>query len=68
MTVKYFPHVKDFYNVFYPLVGPVPDKYKNKSMFKDKKLNRLWEKAELSGFTGDELSKIKKQIKRSKFH
>lgn len=45
----------------------MPDKYKNKSMFKDKKLNRLWEKAELSGFTGDELSEYEEGVKRLKF-
>lgn len=29
------------------------NKYMNKSLFKDKKLNKLWEKAEASGFTGN---------------
>lgn len=28
------------------------DKHINKSLFKDKKLNKLWDKAERSGFTG----------------
>lgn len=28
------------------------DKYLNKYLFKDKKLNKLWEKAESAGFTG----------------
>ena len=28
------------------------DEHINKSLFKDKKLNKLWEKAERSGFTG----------------
>jgi hypothetical protein len=28
------------------------DEYINKSLFKDKKLNKLWDKAERSGFTG----------------
>lgn len=27
--------------------------YINKSLFKDKKLNKLWEKAEVAGFTGN---------------
>lgn len=41
--------------------GPV-DNYKNKSLFKDKKLNRLWEKAEVSGFTPDELNALKEEF------
>lgn len=28
------------------------DEHINKSLFKDKKLNKLWDKAERSGFTG----------------
>ncbi|KAJ8920467.1 hypothetical protein NQ315_005335 [Exocentrus adspersus] len=31
------------------------DKHINKSLFKDKKLNKLWEKAETAGFTHEEL-------------
>lgn len=41
--------------------GPV-DNYKNKSLFKDKKLNKLWEKAEVSGFTPDELNALKEEF------
>lgn len=36
-----------------PLTGTVSDRYLNKSLFKDKKLNKLWDKAENSGFTGN---------------
>lgn len=38
------------------------DKYINKSLFKDKKLNKLWEKALLAGFSKDELSALKEEF------
>jgi len=36
--------------------------YQNKSLFKDKKLNKLWEKAEVSGFTPEELNALKEEF------
>lgn len=39
------------------------DYYNNKvGTFKDKKLNRLWDKAEVAGFTPDELDNLKKEF------
>lgn len=38
------------------------DKYINKSLFKDKKLNKLWEKAETAGFTNEELAALKEEF------
>lgn len=38
------------------------DTHLNKSMFKDKKLNRLWEKAELAGFTSEEMKALKEEF------
>jgi hypothetical protein len=39
------------------------DNYKNKSLFKDKKLNKLWERAEISGgFTPEELQTLKEEF------
>lgn len=38
------------------------EKYKNKSLFKDKKLNKLWDKAEVSGFTPEELQALKEEF------
>ncbi|XP_022210975.1 alpha-2-macroglobulin receptor-associated protein [Drosophila obscura] len=38
------------------------ERHKNKSLFKDKKLNRLWEKAEVSGFTSEELKSLKQEF------
>lgn len=38
------------------------DNYKNKSLFKDKKLNRLWEKAEVSGLSPEELTILKQEF------
>lgn len=38
------------------------DSYKNKSLFKDKKLNKLWERAELGGFTPEELQALKEEF------
>lgn len=38
------------------------DAYKNKSQFKDKKLNKLWEKAELAGLSADELNTLKEEF------
>lgn len=51
----------DAYKEFKPFQGPV-DNYKNKSLFKDKKLNRLWEKAEVAGFTPEELEILKQEF------
>lgn len=36
--------------------------YLNKSLFRDKKLNQLWSKAESSGFTADELKALKEEF------
>ncbi|XP_060527178.1 alpha-2-macroglobulin receptor-associated protein [Cylas formicarius] len=38
------------------------DKHINKSLFKDKKLNKLWEKAEVSGFSLEELAALKEEF------
>lgn len=38
------------------------DSYMNKSLFKDKKLNRLWEKAETAGFTQKELDALREEF------
>lgn len=38
------------------------DNYMNKSTFRDKKLNKLWDKAEVSGFTPDELKALKEEF------
>lgn len=42
--------------------GPVDEKFRNKSLFKDKKLNKLWEKAEVSGFSPQELAALKEEF------
>ncbi|XP_052888462.1 alpha-2-macroglobulin receptor-associated protein [Anopheles moucheti] len=38
------------------------DTYKNKSLFKDKKLNKLWDKAEAAGFTTEELDALREEF------
>ncbi|CAH0553413.1 unnamed protein product [Brassicogethes aeneus] len=38
------------------------DKHINKSLFKDKKLNKLWLKAEIAGFTAEELQALKEEF------
>ncbi|XP_037808616.1 alpha-2-macroglobulin receptor-associated protein-like [Lucilia sericata] len=38
------------------------ERHINKSLFKDKKLNKLWEKAEVSGFTAEELNSLKQEF------
>ncbi|XP_023944367.2 alpha-2-macroglobulin receptor-associated protein isoform X2 [Bicyclus anynana] len=38
------------------------DSYINKSLFKDKKLNMLWAKAEASGFTSEELAALREEF------
>ncbi|XP_059058563.1 alpha-2-macroglobulin receptor-associated protein isoform X2 [Achroia grisella] len=38
------------------------DDHINRSLFKDKKLNQLWAKAEASGFTSEELSALKEEF------
>lgn len=46
-----------------PYEGKVKtDNYKNKSLFKDKKLNKLWERAELGGFSQEELQTLKEEF------
>lgn len=61
--LEHFEEVNDpsKYKLHKPLSGPT-DKYLNKSLFKDKKLNKLWEKAEASGFTAEELMALKEEF------
>uniref|UniRef100_A0A182R8A4 Alpha 2-macroglobulin receptor-associated protein n=1 Tax=Anopheles funestus TaxID=62324 RepID=A0A182R8A4_ANOFN len=42
--------------------GTKKDAYKNKSLFKDKKLNKLWDKAEAAGFTTEELDALREEF------
>ncbi|XP_050070274.1 alpha-2-macroglobulin receptor-associated protein [Anopheles maculipalpis] len=42
--------------------GTKKDTYKNKSLFKDKKLNKLWDKAETAGFTKEELDALREEF------
>lgn len=39
------------------------DEYRNRSLFKDKKLNKLWEQAEVSGLSADELGSLKEEFR-----
>ncbi|XP_072385722.1 alpha-2-macroglobulin receptor-associated protein [Diabrotica undecimpunctata] len=43
-------------------LNEVSDKHINKSIFKDKKLNKLWEKAEKAGFTTEELLALREEF------
>lgn len=53
----------ELYKKHKPYEGKVKsDNYKNKSLFKDKKLNKLWERAELGGFSSDELEALKEEF------
>ncbi|CRK92374.1 CLUMA_CG005913, isoform A [Clunio marinus] len=53
----------ELYKKHKPYEGKVKtDNYKNKSLFKDKKLNKLWERAEIGGFTPDELQTLKEEF------
>ncbi|XP_045449241.1 alpha-2-macroglobulin receptor-associated protein isoform X1 [Melitaea cinxia] len=45
-----------------PSYNSAMDGYINKSLFKDKKLNMLWAKAEASGFTSEELSALREEF------
>ncbi|RZF49111.1 hypothetical protein LSTR_LSTR008397 [Laodelphax striatellus] len=45
-----------------PLTGQKSDTHLNKSLFKDKKLNKLWEKAEVAGFTTEELFALREEF------
>lgn len=38
------------------------DKHINRSIFKDKKLNKLWEKATMAGFNKDELAALQEEF------
>lgn len=44
-----------------PFEGKVRN-YENKSLFKDKKLNKLWDKVEVSGFTPEEMQLLKAEF------
>lgn len=46
---------------FKPL-NEASDKHVNKSLFKDKKLNKLWQKAETAGFTPEELLALREEF------
>lgn len=46
---------------FKPL-NEASDKHINKSLFKDKKLNKLWQKAETAGFTQEELLALREEF------
>ncbi|XP_075231111.1 alpha-2-macroglobulin receptor-associated protein [Lycorma delicatula] len=61
--LEHFEEVNDpsKYKAHKPLSGP-SNKFLNKSLFKDKKLNKLWEKAEASGFTAEELMALKEEF------
>jgi alpha-2-macroglobulin receptor-associated protein len=53
----------ELYKKHKPYEGKVKsDNYKNKSLFKDKKLNKLWERAELGGFSPEELQTLKEEF------
>ncbi|VVD05014.1 alpha-2-macroglobulin receptor-associated protein isoform X2 [Leptidea sinapis] len=45
-----------------PKFNSASEKFINKSLFKDKKLNMLWAKAEASGFTTEELAALKEEF------
>lgn len=45
-----------------PAYNSAMDGYINKSLFKDKKLNMLWSKAEASGFTSEELAALREEF------
>lgn len=61
--LEYFDDTQDpeKYKPYKAYSGKV-DSYMNKSLFKDKKLNKLWEKAETSGFTKEELDALKDEF------
>ena len=46
----------------HPAFNSAVDDHINRSIFKDKKLNQLWSKAEASGFTSEELSALKEEF------
>ncbi|CAG9766721.1 unnamed protein product [Ceutorhynchus assimilis] len=46
----------------YKALNEASDKHINKSLFKDKKLNKLWEKAAMAGFSKDELSALREEF------
>lgn len=54
----------ELYKKHKPMEGKVKnDNYINKSLFKDKKLNKLWDRAELSGaFTSEEMDTLKEEF------
>ncbi|KAL1491821.1 hypothetical protein ABEB36_012358 [Hypothenemus hampei] len=61
-----FDQLEDMENdqKIYPFkaLNEVSDKHINKSMFKDKKLNKLWEKALMAGFSKEELLALREEF------
>jgi hypothetical protein len=54
----------ELYKHHKPMEGKVKsDNYRNKALFKDKKLNKLWDKVELSGtFSTEEMNALKEEF------
>lgn len=54
----------ELYKHHKPMEGKVKnDNYRNKALFKDKKLNKLWDKVELSGsFSTEEMNALKQEF------
>lgn len=63
MDVEDVNNNPELYKKHKPYEGKVrSDNYKNKNLFKDKKLNKLWERAELGGFSALELDQLKEEF------
>jgi hypothetical protein len=62
--LDYFDDTQDPNRVKHMTFHDKNGSYINKSLFTDKKLNRLWEKAEISGFSPEELDALKEEFQQ----
>lgn len=61
--IEHFEEVHDASkHKYHKAMNEASDDYINKSLFKDKKLNKLWAKAETAGFTTEELEALKEEF------
>lgn len=61
--IEHFEEVQDpLKHKHHKAMNEASEDYINKSLFKDKKLNKLWAKAETAGFTTEELEALKEEF------
>lgn len=60
--LEHFEDIADYKKKKDSVFNDASDDHINKSLFKDKKLNKLWSKAEAAGFSAQELLALKEEF------